>query len=66
MFSGGIEKQHRAVMGQVKQPGPFCVTLFSSLKKKTRSLVVRDLRSETNSSRFESGCYLYAEVSSLQ
>ena len=29
-------------------------------------LVVSDLRSETKSSRFESGCYLCAEVSSLQ
>ena len=31
-----------------------------------RSLVVSDLRSETKGSRFEFGCYLYAEVSSLQ
>ena len=30
-----------------------------------RSLVVSDLRSETKGSRFESGCYLCAEVSSL-
>ena len=30
------------------------------------SLVVRDLRSETKGSRLESGCQLYAEVSSLQ
>ena len=30
------------------------------------SLVVSDLRSETKGSRFESGCYLCAEVSSLQ
>ena len=31
-----------------------------------RSLVVSDLRSETKGSRFESGCYLCAEMSSLQ
>ena len=31
-----------------------------------RSLVVSDLRSETKGSRFESGCQLCAEVSSLQ
>ena len=30
------------------------------------SLVVSDLRSETKGSRFESGCYLCEEVSSLQ
>ena len=30
------------------------------------SSVVSDLRSEINRSRFESGCYLFAEVSSLQ
>ena len=30
-----------------------------------RSLVVRDLRSETKGSRFEPGCNLCAEVSSL-
>ena len=30
------------------------------------SLVVSDLRSETKGSRFESGCQLCAEVSSLQ
>ena len=29
-------------------------------------LVVSDLRSETKGSRFDSGCYLCAEVSSLQ
>ena len=32
---------------------------------KARSLVVGDLRSETKGSRFESGCWLCAEVSSL-
>ena len=31
-----------------------------------RSLVVSDLRSETKGSRFESGCQLCVEVSSLQ
>ena len=31
-----------------------------------RSLVVSDLCSDTNSSRFEFGCYLCAEVNSLQ
>ena len=31
-----------------------------------RSLVVSDLRSEIKGSRLESGCQLYAEVSSLQ
>ena len=31
-----------------------------------RSLVASDLRSETKGSWFESGCYLRAEVSSLQ
>ena len=31
-----------------------------------RSLVVSDLRSKTKGSRFESGCQLCAEVSSLQ
>ena len=30
------------------------------------SLVVSDLRSETKGSRFESGCYACAQVSSLQ
>ena len=34
--------------------------------KRARSLLVSDLRSETKGSRFESGCWLYAEVSSLQ
>ena len=29
-------------------------------------LVVSDLRSETKASQFESDCYLYVEVSSLQ
>ena len=33
---------------------------------RARSLVVSDLRSETKGSRFESGCQLFAEVSSLQ
>ena len=33
---------------------------------RTLSLVVSDLRSETKSSRFRSGCYLCARVSSLQ
>ena len=33
---------------------------------RARSLVVSNLRSETKGSRFESGCQLYAEVSSLQ
>ena len=33
---------------------------------RARSLVVSDLRSETKGSRFESGCQLCAEVSSLQ
>ena len=33
---------------------------------RVRSLVVSDLRSETKGSRFESGCYLCAEVSCLQ
>ena len=37
------------------------------LQNKTKcSLVVSNLRSETKSSRFESGCKLCAEVSSLQ
>ena len=39
-------------------------TIFSSIR--ARSLVVSDLRSETKGSRFESGCQLCAEVSSLQ
>ena len=34
--------------------------------RRARSLVVSDLRSETKGSRFESGCQLCAEVSSLQ
>ena len=34
--------------------------------QRARSLVVSDLRSETKDSRFESGCQLCAEVSSLQ
>ena len=33
---------------------------------RARGLVISDLRSETKGSRFESGCYLCAEVSSLQ
>ena len=33
---------------------------------RARSLVVSDLRSETKGSRFESGCQICAEVSSLQ
>ena len=33
---------------------------------RARSLVVSDLRSETKGSRFEPGCKLCAEVSSLQ
>ena len=33
---------------------------------RARTLVVSDLRSETKGSRFESGCQLCAEVSSLQ
>ena len=33
---------------------------------RARSLAVSDLRLETKDSRFESGCYLCAEVSSLQ
>ena len=33
---------------------------------RVRSLVVRDLNTETKSSRFKSDCYLCAEVSSLQ
>ena len=35
-------------------------------KSRARSLMVSDLRSETKDSRFESGCYLCAEVSYLQ
>ena len=35
-------------------------------KPRAHSLVVSDLRPETKGSRFESGCYLRAEVSSLQ
>ena len=35
------------------------------LKFRVPSLVVRDLRSETKGSRFEPGCNLCAEVSSL-
>ena len=37
-----------------------------TFQRLARSLVVSDLRSETKGSRFESGCYLYEEVSSLQ
>ena len=33
---------------------------------RAHSLVVSDLRSETKGSRFESSCYVCAEVSSLQ
>ena len=36
------------------------------IRLNSRSLVVSDLRSETKGSRFESGCQLSAEVSSLQ
>ena len=36
------------------------------VRVRARSLVVGDLRSETKGSRFESGCQLCAEVSSLQ
>ena len=43
------------------------VCIFSSiLLQRARSLVVGDLRSETKGSRFEFGCYLCAEVNSLQ
>ena len=38
----------------------------ASEDKDKKSLVVSDLRSETKGSRFESGCWLCAEVSSLQ
>ena len=38
----------------------------SACNLRARSLVVSDLRSETKGSRFESGCQLCAEVSSLQ
>ena len=41
-------------------------TRARSLVVRARSLVVSDLRSETKGSRFESGCQLCAEVSSLQ
>ena len=37
-----------------------------NVKGLVASLVVRDLRSETKGSRFESSCYICAEVSSLQ
>ena len=37
-----------------------------STRVRARSLVVSDLRSVTKGSRFESGCQLCAEVSSLQ
>ena len=42
----------------------FSVEDFSN--ERARNLVLRDLHSETNGSRFESGCKLCAEVSSLQ
>ena len=35
-------------------------------EKRARTLVVSDLRSETIGYRFESGCYLFAELSSFQ
>ena len=38
----------------------------ASEEKDKKSLVVSDLRSETKGSRFEPGCWLCAEVSSLQ
>ena len=37
-----------------------------SLNSRAQSLVVSDLRLETEGSRFESGCYLFAEMSCLQ
>ena len=40
--------------------------IFFVSEIRARSLVVSDLRSETKGSRFESGCQLCAEVSSLQ
>ena len=36
------------------------------LIKNVRSLVVSDLRSDTKGCRFEFGCWLFAEMSSLQ
>ena len=44
------------------------LVIFRHQRKKLRacSIVVSDLRSEAKGSRFESGCYLCAEVSSLQ
>ena len=42
------------------------LVLDEFLDERVRSLVVSDLRSETKGSLFESGCYLCAEMSSLQ
>ena len=45
---------------------PHKLLLTNRQVARARSLVVSDLRSETKGSRFESGCQLCAEVSSLQ
>ena len=37
-----------------------------TFERLARSLVVSDLRSVTKGSRFESGCYLYEDINSLQ
>ena len=51
----------------IKSP-PFLIygLLLCITSLRARSLVVSDLRGETKGSRFESGCYLFTEVSSLQ
>ena len=45
---------------------PHKLLLTNRQVARARSLVVSDLRSEAKGSRFESGCQLCAEVSSLQ
>ena len=44
----------------------FAEITSSEISLSERSLVVSDLTSESKGSRFETGCYLCAEMSSLQ
>ena len=64
--SGGQSRAKKRAELKTQVPNMFLA--FPGFHKKigARGLVVSDLGSETTGSRFESGCWLCAEVSSLQ
>ena len=61
------DSQSRALLNLlISSDASICSTMAFLQWERARSLVVSDLHSETKGSRFESGCQLCAEMSSLQ